>query len=196
MKIDNALRLAGQSFEVERGEESFEVTAIRDDNKKQLQLRPDAGVERGDRLKNKLTDNLLHVLDTDVVVVRGAPYALLADYKTEAELEAEREPRAPQSTIYNIQKAIGSNIGVHGHAEIRATFTFGDLEEEVEQRAEGEERAELLRMMREIRGLLEDGQSLEPGILEEYSEQIDRHSWITSPLATIILTYLITGQFS
>ena len=196
LKIDSALKMGGQPFVVEREEGGFEVTAIKDDEKKQFLLHPNSGVKPGDWLKHKITDKRFHVIDTDFVLVHEKPYCMTADFRTEADLEAERKLAATQVTTYNIQNAIASNIGNQTHAEVHANFTFGDLEAAVERRAEGEEREELLRMVREVRDLLENGQGLEPSSLEKYSEQINRHGWIAGPLATMILTYLVTGQFS
>jgi hypothetical protein len=187
VKIDSALRIAGQSFKVERGEASFDVEAIKDAKEKQFQLKPDSGLERGDWLKNKITGKRFYVMDTDMVMLQGAPYALLADYKTETEREAEqREPAPAQVVTVNVQNAQGSIIGTQRNAELTANFDLRSLESRIE-RDGGEDKEELNEALQELRALLEEGETLNRGALSKFSGAMERHSWFTGAVAQILV---------
>lgn len=103
----------------------------------------------------------------------------------------------PQGPTFNIfGDTYGSVIGTQDHAQIlQPTFTFGDLEQEIDH--QGGEDAEALReMVQEIRDTLENQDSLSRGKLLEYSELLNRHAWITGPIAQLLLVYATTGQIS
>ena len=88
-------------------------------------------------------------------------------------LERWEEPSLPQAPVFNIYgDTYGSKVGTQGHAQvIRPTFTFRDLEQEIDRR--GEDVEALRAMVREIRETLESQDSLNRGWLLGWSELIN-----------------------
>lgn len=130
-----------------------------------------------------------HATTTGAYVTHITPEGL-------AMLESWEEPSPPQSPVFNIYgDTYGSNVGTQQHAQvIRPTFTFGDLEREIERRG-GQDVEALKAMVREIRETLERQDSLSRGWLLRWGELINRHAgWIAEPIAQLLLLYAVTGQ--
>ncbi|HEV8046019.1 MAG TPA: hypothetical protein VGP38_12605 [Rubrobacter sp.] len=98
---------------------------------------------------------------------------------------------APVFNIFgNVQ---GSVFGTQQHAQVlQPTFTFGELEEEIDRRG-GEDAEALKAMVREIGSTLEHQDSLSRGKLKEYGELLSKHAWLTGPIAQQVLSYLANG---
>jgi hypothetical protein len=112
-------------------------------------------------------------------------------------LERWKEPVQAYAPIFNI---FGDNyssiIGTQAHAQIlQPTFTFGDLEQEIDRRG-GEDAEALKEMIREIRATLEQQDSISRSWLLNWSEVLNQHAWITGPIAQLLLVYLVSGQIS
>jgi hypothetical protein len=108
-----------------------------------------------------------------------------------------KEPTQGQAPVFNI---FGDNyssiIGTQEHAQIlQPTFTFGDLEQEIDRRG-GADAEALKEMMREIRTTLEQQDSISRCWLLQWSELLNRHAWITGPIAQLLLVFLASGQIS
>ncbi len=112
-----------------------------------------------------------------------------------AMLERWEEPSQPQAPIFNIfGDTYGSNIGTQQYAQVfQPTFTFGDLEQEIDRRG-GEDAAALKAMVQEIKETLESQDSLSRSWLVRWSELVNKHGWITGAIAQLLLVYALTGK--
>jgi hypothetical protein len=112
------------------------------------------------------------------------------------QVEGRSQEVIPPSVTFNVGNAYGSIFGTQKYAQIlQPTFTFGDLEQEIEERG-GEDTEALKEMVRDIRTTLEQQESLGRRRLEGWSELLNRHAWITGPVAQLLLLYATTGQIS
>ncbi len=109
-------------------------------------------------------------------------------------LEEGEHPARQLAPVFNIFGNVqGSVFGTQQHAQVlQPSFTFGDLEEEIDRRG-GEDAEALKEMVREIGSTLEHQDSLSRGKLEEYGELLSKHAWVTGPIAQHVLSYLANG---
>ncbi|UIO44332.1 hypothetical protein LOY85_09315 [Brevibacillus brevis] len=82
------------------------------------------------------------------------------------------------SMHFNIGTVYGSNIGTHGTSTITNTFNFEAVDKLIEEHG-GEDKEELRKMVAEIKELFEDSEKVKKGSLSKFSEQMQKHSWIT-----------------
>jgi hypothetical protein len=199
LNIRTQINSHGETFEVERDGVVSRVKGIKTRTKgeKVIYFMPDTEVQRGEWLQAVKSGNRYYVDDTDVLVERNRPLALQAFYRTQAEYEAAQTSSAPHAPIFNIfGDTCGSVVGTQETAQVlHPTFTFGDLEQEIERRG-GEDTEALKEMVREIHTTLRHQESLSRGRLSEWSELMNRHGWITGAIAQLLLVYATTGQIS
>lgn len=197
IRIDGAMRRFGQDVDIRRGDDKHKERGIVGQSDKEIKFFPQADVEVGDWVRTESGDEL-HILDIQRgPMVQGKPYALSAKYETKAEHERRSSyQQGSQSPIFNIfGPTYGSNIGTQQHAQVlQPTFTFGDLEQEIDRRG-GEDTEALKEMIGEIRATLESQDSLSRSRLLGWSELLNRHAWITGPIAQLLLIYATIGQF-
>ena len=67
---------------------------------------------------------------------------------------------------------------------------INEIEKMIEENG-GNDKEELRIMVNEIRELLEDKEEIKKGILLKYSDQLEKHSWITGAIAQLTLGWLI-----
>lgn len=196
VNISDFMDVASETLRVERGDEMFTVEGIRSHDKREVKFKPGTDVRPGDWLKAD-SGKRFYVCETDVRMFERRPFALLASYQTETEYEAAQFPPQPQAPTFNILgDSYGSVIGTQQNAQVlQPTFTFGDLEQEIDRRG-GEDTEALQEMVSEIRATLESQDNLNRGWLLRWSELINRHQWITGAIAQLLLVYAVSGQVS
>ncbi len=194
MRLNEFMNLGGEVFAVERGDEMFRAKGIRTHDKREILFEPSTDVRPGDWLEAD-SGHRFYVRDTDVQVADQQPFARRVSYQTAIEHQTAQESVQPQATTFNIfGPSYGSVIGNPQHAQIlQPTFTFGDLERSID-RFGGEDTEDLKAMVQELRITLESQDSLSRGKLLEYSDLLNRHGWITGPIAQLLLVYAISGQ--
>ena len=117
--------------------------------------------------------------------------SLVAYYETEEHKKKYKESH--KGDIYNINEAYGSVIGSQYDFTFDVSFKFSELHEQIEQYG-GEDREELHQMVEEIHDQINRKSAIEARGIAKFSELINRHAWITGPLANILLAYWITGS--
>ena len=194
MRLSEFMDMGGETFELERGGEIMKVEGIRKHDEREVLFEPGTDVKPGDWL---IVDSghRFYVRESDVQMYNRQPFALQAFYQTVAEYEVAQSPAEPQAPTFNIfGPTYSSNIGTQQNAQIlQPTFTFGDLEQEIDRRG-GEDAEALKEMMSQIRVTLEDQDSLSRGRLLGWSDLLNRHAWITGPIAQLLLIYATTGH--
>jgi hypothetical protein len=194
MNLEPFMRISGEDFRVDRGGELFVVEGIMIREKQKVQFRPKTDVRPGDWLIAG-SGKRYYVYDTDVHIFQRKPHAIVASYRTEAEQERALDPpEATRSQVFNLYgNAYGSVFGNQQNVTLEQTFTFEELDRQIEER--GGDDAEVLReMVEEIRLTLEGQDSLSRGRLVQFSELLNRHAWITGPVAQMLLLYSTTGH--
>jgi hypothetical protein len=190
---DGLIRKEGTDFEVERGGEfQYEVKGLQNRDKKRVQCGANAEIRPGDWLRSKISRNKLYVYDIDIVGKGRSLKSVVAYYATEEE-HKKKYKESHEGDIYNINEAYGSVIGSQHDFTFDVSFKFSDLYERIEQYGGGD-REELRQMVEEIHDQINREIDIEARGLAKFSELINRHAWITGPLANILLAYWITGS--
>lgn len=120
---------------------------------------------------------------------------LKALYLTEQELNAQK---SSTQTIFNIGSATGSVIGTQTSVSFHYNYnadmldlgkSIAELKKQVESCAspDKEELAKIVDLLEEI---VREKQPVEKGILGRFSDVMQRHEWITSPIMSVLLSWL------
>lgn len=84
----------------------------------------------------------------------------------------------------------GAMMATQGAATMNNNIYINEIEKMIEENG-GNDKEELRIMVNEIRELLEDKEEIKKGILLKYSDQLEKHSWITGAIAQLTLGWLI-----
>lgn len=103
------------------------------------------------------------------------------------EVEGRNQPQ-PQTQTVNIHDSTfnSSVVATQGNVELISTMNFGELYERIDREG-GSDKAELRQLVDEVRSLVENEQEIKPGVLQKFREVMQRNSWITGPIASLLL---------
>ena len=198
MNLKQFMRMGGEKLQVRRGEGNHETEGIKTHSNREIKFYPGTDIERGDWVLSVASGDTVRVLDTHTLMHNQRPFALIAKYETEAEHKEQTAAKPSEGgfPVFNIfGPTYGSAIGTQSHVEFHQTFDFGELEAEIEERG-GEDVEALKEMVEEIRRVLETQDSISRGRFLEFSELLNRHAWVTGPIAQLLMVYAITGQIT
>ena len=147
---------------------------------------PMCSVRAGDVVVNP-TDNKYYVVDVDTAYFAGRPNQVKAFYLTEAKYIAKQ--KQAQGSVFNIENAYGSVIGNSNVATINYQTSISELRQRVE--AENAPDKEQMEKLLDLLQLIVDG-DVPPhrGLLSKFSETMERHSWLSSAVASTFLSWL------
>jgi hypothetical protein len=182
-----AIRMMGQSFAVERDGEHRTLQGRRENAKREIRSLHDADVEDGDVLTCPASGETFHVVGVERRVVGDQVTHVTVTYETPAQrtrrVMAEQRRDAPTFTITEAHNSI---IGTQQHAHLAVTFDQRALDTEIDRHG-GVDAAALKAMVAEIREMLDDQAKISKGSLVQYSELLERHSWIAGAVAQAVL---------
>ncbi|MGD8191527.1 hypothetical protein ACQCN2_16225 [Brevibacillus ginsengisoli] len=196
MNLREFMDMNGERFKVYRNEvEIAEVDGMSNTEKsskrKYIGFYPETDIEAGDWIVGLVSGNELYIEDTKTDVFQGKAFQKKGYYLTKTQYEKSQKDSKP-FVQYNFQNAYGSNIGTQGNASVTNTFNFDAVDQMIEERG-GEDKEELHQMIAEIKELFEDSEKVKKGSLTQYSEKIEKHSWIAGAVAQMALGFL-SGQ--
>lgn len=190
--------MGGEKLQVRHGEEVFETEGIKTHEKREIKFYPKTSIGRGDWVLSVDSEDTVRIIEWHTQVYDQKPFALVAKYETKAEYEERiaAKPSGSGSPVFNIfGPTYGSAIGTQSRVEFHQTFDFRELEAEIDERG-GEDIDALKEMVREIKRVLETQDSIGRGRFVEFSELMNRHAWITGPIAQLLMVYAIAGQIT
>ncbi|MGY5341094.1 hypothetical protein ACXFAU_01430 [Paenibacillus glucanolyticus] len=102
-----------------------------------------------------------------------------------------RDVVSTSNISFNISGNVyGSMMATQGAATMNNNIYINEIEKMIEVNG-GKDKEELRIMVNEIIELLEEKKEIKKGILLKYSEQLEKHSWITGAIAQLTLGWLI-----
>ncbi|MGG4498525.1 hypothetical protein [Brevibacillus reuszeri] len=188
--------LGGEKFKIIRNDlqiakiDGLETTE-KNTKKKYVGFCPDEDIQIGDWIIGVVSGNEFYIEDIKTDVLEGKAFKKKAYYLTKVQFENAQKADA-NSVHYNIGTIYGSNIGTHGSANITNTFNFEAVDKLIEEHG-GEDKEELRVMVAEIKELFEDSEKVKKGSLSKFSEEMQKHSWITGALSKLALDFMM-GQ--
>ena len=193
MIFENFLRTYGLSMKIERnGEIIATVPGIpnreKSTNRQYVGFRPGTDIKTADVVINPANERL-YVTETQASYFQQRQEEIKAFYMTEVE-KKRKEAEQHQSNIYNIGVAYSSVIGTANTATINYRTNFQELRE----RAESEnapDKEQVQKLIDLVEMIVNDQIPPQKGLLSKFSETMERHSWITSAIASALLSWLM-----
>lgn len=121
---------------------------------------------------------------------------LKAMFLTEREMNA-RETSA--QTVFNIGSATGSVIGTQANVNLHYNYNadmldigkeIGEIRKQIDA-ASSPDKEELGKIIDLLEEIVRDKKPVEKGILSRFSDVMQRHEWITSPVMSVLLSWLM-----
>lgn len=130
----------------------------------------------------------LYITETQASYFQKEQEQIKAFYMTEVE-KKRKETEQHQSTIYNIGTAYGSVIGTANTATINYQTSFRELRD----RAEAEnapDKEQVQKLIDLVEMIVNEQIPPQRGLLSKFSETMERHSWVTSAVASALVSWL------
>ena len=192
MIFENFLRRHGIDMRIERDGEIISTipglpnreTAT---NRQYVGFRPGTDIKVDDEVITPANERL-YITETQASYFQKHQEEIKAFYMTEAE-KHRKETEQRQSNVYNIGTAYGSVIGTANTATINYKTNFQELRERAE--LENAPDKEQVQKLIDLVEMIVNGQvPLQKGLLSRFSETMERHSWITSAVASALVSWL------
>lgn len=192
MIFENFLRRHGIDMRIERDGEIISTipglpnreTAT---NRQYVGFRPGTDIKVDDVVITPANERL-YITETQASYFQKHQEEIKAFYMTEAE-KHRKETEQRQSNVYNIGTAYGSVIGTANTATINYKTNFQELRERAE--LENAPDKEQVQKLIDLVEMIVNGQvPLQKGLLSRFSETMERHSWITSAVASALVSWL------
>ena len=192
MIFENCLRMHGLNMQIERdGEIIATVPGLPNretaTNRQYVGFRPKTDIKIDDVIITPANERL-YVTETQASFFQKQQEEIKAFYMTEVE-KKRKETEQRQSNIYNIGTAYGSVIGSANTATINYQTNFQELRE----RAEAEnapDKEQVQKLVDLVEMIVNDQIPPQKGLLSKFSETMERHSWITSAVASALVSWL------
>lgn len=192
MIFENFLKRHGIDMRIERNGEIISTipglpnreTAT---NRKYVGFRPGTDIKVDDVVITPANERL-YITETQASYFQKHQEEIKAFYMTEAE-KHRKETKQRQSNVYNIGTAYGSVIGTANTATINYKTNFQELRERAE--LENAPDKEQVQKLIDLVEMIVNGQvPPQKGLLSRFSETMERHSWITSAVASALVSWL------
>ena len=190
--LDVFLQNFGQEFSVERNGEvvaTHEGLPNKESNggTKYIGFRPGVDIQPGDWVINTSGERF-YVKNRETQSPFGKPYQLKIYYDTEFDYNRQQ---STTQTVFNITNASGSVIGNYNNVSISYTKTLNELRDKVENN-DSPDKTELQNIVKLLEMIVDNKVPVSKGIFSKFSDVMERHSWITSAIASTILTWMTT----
>lgn len=192
MIFEKFLRMHGIDMRIERNGEIISTipglpnreTAT---NRQYVGFRPGTDIKVADVVITPANERL-YITETQASYFQKHQEEIKAFYMTEAE-KHRKETEQSQSSVYNIGTAYGSVIGTANTATINYKTNFQELRERAE--LENAPDKEQVQKLIDLVEMIVNGQvPPQKGLLSSFSETMERHSWITSAVASALVSWL------
>lgn len=200
MIFESFLEMQGLDMQIERdGEIIATVPGLPNretaTNRQYVGFRPKTDIKIDDVIITPANERL-YVTETQASFFQKQQEEIKAFYMTEVEKKRkETEQRQSniynkrQSNIYNIGTAYGSVIGTANTATINYQTNFQELRE----RAEAEnapDKEQVQKLVDLVEMIVNEQIPPQKGLLSKFSETMERHSWVTSAIASALVSWL------
>ena len=146
-----------------------------------------SNVKPGDWIVNPYGDRL-YIVDTFTDTGIDGPSELKAYFQTLVEYNSKSEP---QSTVFNIGTANNSMIGNQSHFTININTSLQEARSQINS-SDSENKEELHKIIDLLESVANNQTPMRPGTLSRFSALMERNSWITGSLASLVLNLLTT----
>ena len=120
-------------------------------------------------------------------ILQGEKSHLKAYYKTMSEHNSE----AKATNIFNIGNASNSVIGTQSVVTMNITSSIQEARERINS-SDSDDKEDLKQIINLLEMVVNNQVPAQGGLLSKFSSVIQRNAWISSPISSIVLNWLIT----
>lgn len=198
--LSRFMAMNGVKFEIQRNSEKIGVVEGLPNHedatgKQYIGFYPGTDVQGGDVLIGPSKEKL-YVQSATPQYVNKQPFQIKAFYLTEDEMKARHENSRP---VFNINSAVGSVIGTQASVNFHYNYNadmldigkeIGEIRKQIDA-ASSPDKEELGKIVDLLEEIVRDKKPVEKGILSRFSDVMQRHEWITSPVMSVLLSWLM-----
>lgn len=155
-------------------------------SRKYIGFMPDSDVQSNDWLINPANERL-YVSDTVTDFFHQQKSQLKAYYQTVTEHNAKPETA---TAIFNIENATNSVIGMQPTVTMNINSSIQEAKEKISS-SNSNDKEELQQIISLLEMIVNNQVPAQKGLLSKFSSVIQRNSWITSPISSILLNWLL-----
>lgn len=177
--LDDFIKFEGETFFVERTKQT--LSGIRTDNT--IEFYPDSDIKASDTVILTSTKERFHIVEVKSVHFLGEIDHISAKYLTETAFKKDKVKNT-STTIFNISNATNSVIGTNPIGNY--TYGFTDIEKLIQRKAPNSH--EFDAFLAVLKNTLET-ERCPKGILANFSDLLQKHEWLSSPIAQLLLSH-------
>ncbi len=155
-------------------------------SKKYVAFMPDSDIQHDDWIINPANERLF-ISDVLTSFIQGEKSHLKAYYKTMSEHNSE----AKATNIFNIGNASNSVIGTQSVVTMNITSSIQEAKERINS-SDSDDKEDLKQIINLLEMVVNNQVPAQGGLLSKFSSVIQRNAWISSPISSIVLNWLIT----
>lgn len=144
-------------------------------------------VKPGDWVMNPYGDRL-YIVDTITGIGINGPSELKAYFQTVTEYNSKPEP---QSTVFNIGSANNSVIGNQSHFAVNINASLQEAREQINS-SDSDDKEELHKIIDLLESVANNQVPLQRGMFSRFSALMQRNSWITGTMSSLVLNLLMS----
>ena len=148
-------------------------------------FRPKTDIAANDVVINPAGDRY-HIIGTEASYFKKELQQIKAFYMDESEYLSRQQQ---SGTTYNIGVAYGSVIGTGNTATINYQSNIAELRQRVEKE-EAPDREQMNKLLDLLQTVIDDQVPVQKGLFARFSSVMEKHSWISSAVASTLLTWL------
>lgn len=148
------------------------------------------------------SDHTSYTLKTDVDYLKKSgyvsePVSLLRSYTLALTEKGEHfvengfkiPSEAPANNVFHIQNATNSVIGTQANVVMNISTAIQETRKQIDS-SNSDDKAELHQIINLLEMITNDQLPAQKGVLSKFSATIQKNSWITSPIMSILLNWL------
>lgn len=153
--------------------------------KKFIGFMPGTDIQQNDILTNPAGE-VIYITDTQTQFIHQEQYQLKAYYQTKYEKAYNTQSNSP---VFNIGTAYGSVIGTQQSVTVNYKDSLRATKKQIED-SDSPDKEELQQIISLLEMIVNNQLPPQKGLLSKFSAVLERNSWITSPIASVLINWL------
>lgn len=153
--------------------------------KKFIGFMPGTDIQQNDILTNPAGE-VIYITDTQTQFIHQEQYQLKAYYQTKYEKAYNTQSNSP---VFNIGTAYGSVIETQQSVTVNYKDSLRATKKQIED-SDSPDKEELQQIISLLEMMVNNQLPPQKGLLSKFSAVLERNSWITSPIASVLISWL------
>lgn len=190
--FESFLKRLGIKYDIERNGNIVNSTdglpnTEKSTNNKYIGFMPETDIKVNDVLINEAGERV-YVTDVETSYIHNhQPMEIKAFFISEAEKNAIKN----NSSVFNIQNAYNSIIGNQSIATVSYSDTINEMRKKANNETEDKEQIQTIINLLEM--IVNDQVQPSKGIFSKFSSIMEKHSWLSSSIASALFSWAISG---